>query len=294
MEVAGRSVKITNPDKVLFPENGFAKQDLLAYYLSVADEILPHLRDRPLSIVRYPDGVDKPGFFGKNAPRGTPEWVRTVRLPSPGSTKNRDEIDYIVVDEVATLAWLANLAAVELHVPQWRISDGLADRLMFDLDPGEGTGIRECCQVARLIKEALAADGLEAYPKTSGGKGLHIYVPISPIQPSDGHSYGHALAQKLERDNPELIVSNMRKELRIGKVLIDWSQNNPAKTTVATFSVRAKAAPRVSTPLTWRQVASGRPKILTAREATKSRTELASRFSALLKPSQAHLPGRES
>ncbi len=185
--------------------------------------------------------MSQPGFFEKNRPRGTPEWVRVRRLPAPGSGKNRDVIDYVIVDGVATLAWLANLAALELHTPQWRVDAVGPDRLVVDLDPGAPAGIRECCQVALVLRERLAVDGLRAYPKTSGKKGLQLYCPISaeqpaaeikPVRASDRPVTGAAVAGR-DRVADE-------KRLRVGKVFIDWSQNNAAKTTVAPYSLRPR------------------------------------------------------
>jgi len=260
VDVGGRTLALSNLQKVLYPSTSFTKGELIDYYAKVADTILPYLKDRPVSLKRYPDGVDGEGFFAKNAPAGTPEWVRTVKLPAPGSTKNREEVEYILVDDLPTLVWLANLAAIELHVPQWKVgprgkAHG-ADLLVFDLDPGAPASIVECCQVAQLLRDELAADGLTAYPKTSGSKGMQLYAPIKEIGDEATSGYAKQLAQRLEEREPELVVSRMRRTLRPGKVLIDWSQNNPAKTTIAPYSVRARPAQTVSTPVTWDEVAA--------------------------------------
>ena len=221
--------------------------------------MLPHLDDRPLTFKRYPDGVDGKFFFEKNAPSHAPPWVRRVELPSPGSTKNRTTIDYAVIRDLPTLVWAANLAALELHVPMWRVQKNgkpkNPDIMVYDLDPGEPATIVECCEVAQLVREALDEDGLSAYPKTSGSKGLQLYVPLDAKRrgrtctatPSE-------LAERLEQEHPDLVVSNMKKDLRGGKVLVDWSQNNPAKTTIAVYSLRARPQPTVSTPVTWDEV----------------------------------------
>jgi bifunctional non-homologous end joining protein LigD len=259
VQVDGRTLSLTNLDKVLYPDTGFTKGEVLDYYTRIAPVLLPHLRNRALTFKRYPDGVDAPFFFAKNAPNGTPDWVRTARLPSPGSTKNRDTVNYPVADDLATLVWAANLAALELHVPMWRIDarnkPKHPDLMVFDLDPGPPATIVECCAVAKLVRDVLAEDSLVAYPKTSGSKGLQLYVPLDARDPwEDVHGYARRLAQRLEREHPDLVVWNMKKELRHGKVLVDWSQNNAAKTTVAVYSLRARPAPTVSTPVTWDEV----------------------------------------
>jgi bifunctional non-homologous end joining protein LigD len=258
VEVDGRRLVLSNLDKVLYPETGFTKGEVIDYCARVADVLLPHLRDRPISFKRYPDGVDGEGFFAKNAPRGTPDWVRTVRLPVPGSTKNRETIDYVVIDDLPTLIWAANLAALELHVPQWTVGPRGAVRdanlLVLDLDPGAPATVVECARVAVMLREELAADGLSAYPKTSGSKGMQVYAPVVPVSSDRTSAYAHDLAKRLEAAHPDLVVSRMAKELRPGKVLVDWSQNNAAKTTVAPYSLRARPMPWVSTPLTWDEV----------------------------------------
>jgi bifunctional non-homologous end joining protein LigD len=261
VDVEGRTLKLTNLDKVLFPEIGLTKGEVIAYYTGVAPLLLPHLAGRPLTVKRYPGGVDGPSFYEKNASRGKPDWVRTARLPSPGSTKNRDEIDYIVVEELATLVWLANLAALELHTPQWRVGprDGVhgADQLVIDLDPGAPAAVAECCRVALLLRDALAADGLEPLVKTSGSKGLQLYAALAETPSDKVSAYAHELAKRLEAEHGDLVVSRMTRSLRPGKVLLDWSQNNAAKTTVSVYSLRARPTATVSTPVTWDEVGSG-------------------------------------
>jgi bifunctional non-homologous end joining protein LigD len=270
VEVDGHRLTLSNLGKVLYPEAGFHKGEIVDYYTRIAPVLLPHLADRPLTVKRYPNGVDAPFFFEKNAPRGTPSWVRTVTLPVPGSTKNRETIDYVVVEELPTLVWLANLAALELHVPQWRVPKRArkprTDTIVFDLDPGPPATIAECCEVALALRELLEADGFAPVPKTSGSKGMQVSAPIEVDDPDRPSRYAHLLARRLEGALPKLVVSKMAKELRPRKVFVDWSQNNPAKTTVAPYSLRAKARPTVSTPLTWDEVATGGDLAFTAGE----------------------------
>ena len=261
VDVEGRQVALTNLEKVLYPEVGFAKAQVLDYYSRIAPVLLPHLAGRALTRKRYPDGVEGQVFFEKNAPRGTPEWVRTVRLPSPGSSKNRETIDYAVVDELAALVWTANLAALELHTHMWRVSDdGTAlppDMVVFDLDPGPPATIVECCEVAQLLRPLLEADGLAPLAKTSGSKGLQLYSRADAFASAEETSaYAKGLAQRLEKEQPDLVVHRMTKALRDGKVLVDWSQNSAAKTTVSVYSLRARPRPTVSTPVTWDEVAA--------------------------------------
>ncbi len=257
--VGERELTLSNLDKVLYPEAGFTKGQMLDYYTRIAPALLPHLRGRPLTFKRYPDGVAGKSFFEKNRPSHAPNWVRHQPLPTPGSTKDRTTTDFTICDDLPTLIWAANLAVLEFHVPMWKVDlDGRVqppDLLVFDLDPGPPATVLECCEVALLVRDVLASDGLVAYPKTSGSKGLQLYVPLAPEHPwSDVHSYARAVASRLERERPELVVENMKKTLRTGKVLIDWSQNNPAKTTVAAYSLRARPQPTVSTPVSWAEV----------------------------------------
>ncbi|MEU1758521.1 non-homologous end-joining DNA ligase [Micromonospora sp. NPDC005257] len=257
VEVEGRSLDLSNLDKVLFPKAGFTKGEVIDYYTRIAPVLLPHLRDRALTRIRFPNGVDGGSFFEKNAPAATPAWVRTENLPAPGSTKGRETIDYVVCDELPTLVWLANLAALELHTPQWKIG-GHPDMMVVDLDPGAPAALKQCCRVALLMRDRLADDGVEAYPKTSGKKGMQLCCPIAGTQDAEIVSgYARRIAQELEQAHPKLIVSKMAKNLRPGKVFIDWSQNNAAKTTVAPYSLRAQPVPSVSTPLTWDEVEAG-------------------------------------
>jgi bifunctional non-homologous end joining protein LigD len=261
VDVEGRTLRLSNLDKVLYPEIGLTKGEIISYYTAVAPFLLPHLAGRPLTVKRYPSGIDGQFFYEKNASRGKPDWVRTVRLPAPGSTKNRDEIDYIVVEELATLVWLANLAALELHTPQWTVGPrgGVrgADQLVLDLDPGAPAAIGECCRVALLLREALTAEGLTPVAKTSGSKGMQLYAAIKETSSDTVNAYAHELAKRLEAEHPDLVVSRMTKSLRPGKVLVDWSQNNAAKTTVSVYSLRARPTATVSCPVTWDEVEAG-------------------------------------
>lgn len=258
VRVAGRNLELSNLTKVLYPRTGFTKAEVIDYYTRVAPAALPHLQGRPLTRVRFPNGVDAPSFFEKNVPAGVPAWVRRETLPVPGSAAGRQTLDFVVADDLATLVWLANLAALELHTPQWRIGAAGPDLLVMDLDPGAPAGLPECCEVALVLRDRLAADGLVAWPKTSGRKGLQLYCPISSTQPARVvSSYAKRVAAELRQADPGRITDQMAKRLRPGKVFIDWSQNNAAKTTVAPYSLRAEPAPRVSTPLTWDEVAAG-------------------------------------
>ncbi|TDD86991.1 ATP-dependent DNA ligase [Actinomadura darangshiensis] len=254
VEVGGRQVSLSNLDKSLYPE--FTKGEVIDYYARIAPALLPHLKDRAATRIRWPDGVDGGKFFEKNAPSHTPDWVRTATIPTPGSSTGRDTLDFVVVDDLPTLVWCANLAALELHVPQWKVGPRdkvhSPDLVVFDLDPGPPATIVEACEVARLLRDVLAEDGLDSYPKTSGKKGLHLYVPVKePRHPERTSEYAKAAAQRLAEEHPELVVAKMEKRLRKGKIFVDWSQNNPAKTTVAPYSLRAAGRPSVSTPITW-------------------------------------------
>jgi bifunctional non-homologous end joining protein LigD len=286
VEVEGHRLSLSNLTKVLYPGAGFTKGEVVDYYTRIAPVLLPHLADRPLTVKRYPNGVDEHFFFEKNAPRGTPSWVRTVTLPVPGSTKNRETIDYVVVEGLPTVVWLANLAALELHVPQWRVPRRArrprTDVVVFDLDPGPPATIAECCEVAVRLRAVLADDGLHPVAKTSGSKGMQVSAPIEVGDPELPSRYAHQVAKGLERDLPELVVSRMAKALRPGKVFVDWSQNNPAKTTVAPYSLRAKAAPSVSTPLTWQEVEEGGQLSFTAEQVLHRVSEHGDLFAAVL------------
>ena len=261
VKVEGVTLELSNLDKVLYPAAGFTKGEVIDYYTRIAPVLLPHLVDRPLTRIRYPNGVTGNGFFEKNAPAGVPDWVRVETLPAPGSTKGRATLDYVVADDLPTLVWLANLAALELHVPQWTVGSAGPDRLVIDLDPGPPAGLKECAEVALLLRERLAADGLVGYPKTSGKKGMQLMCALAGTQSADEVSaYAKRVAEELEKGHPRLVTARMAKNLRPRKVFIDWSQNNAAKTTVAPYSLRAEPTPTVSTPLTWAEVEAGPPR----------------------------------
>jgi bifunctional non-homologous end joining protein LigD len=267
--VDGRELSISNVDKVLFPETGFTKGQLIDYYVRAAPVILPHLADRPLTMKRFPDGVEKPYFYGKHVPSHAPEWVRAITVPAADGGEG---VQYPVIDDLPALVWAANLGAIELHVPLWRVGrrrtlPAPPDLIVFDLDPGDGASIVECATVAGWVRAELSAHGLEGAAKTSGSKGLQVYAALAPRVTWDkSRALAHDIAASLESAHPDQVVSNMRKSLRTGKVLIDWSQNHPAKTTVAVYSVRGLAEPTVSTPVTWDEVdacASGKdPSVL--------------------------------
>jgi bifunctional non-homologous end joining protein LigD len=286
VDVEGHHLTLSNLSKVLYPEAGFHKGEIIDYYSRIAPVLLPHLADRPMTVKRYPNGVEQSFFFEKNAPRGTPSWVRTVTLPVPGSTMKRETIDYVVVEGLPTLVWLANLAALELHVPQWRVPRRArkprVDTIVFDLDPGPPATIAECCEVALPLRELLETDGLTPVPKTSGSKGMQVSAAIDVDDVELPSRYARSAAIRLEREFPDLVVSRMTKSIRPGKVFVDWSQNSPAKTTVAPYSLRAKSTPTVSTPLTWDEVAGGGGISFTADEVLERVDEHGDLFAAVL------------
>jgi bifunctional non-homologous end joining protein LigD len=251
--VSGRQLKITNPDKVLYPEAGFTKGDVIEYYRRIAPVLLPHLKGRALTMKRYPNGVDEQYFYQKESPKHRPEWVTTVPMWSEG---NGRDINFTVVNSLPTLLWAANLADLELHTSMARARTGRRPTMMvFDLDPGPPATVVECCEVALLIRERLARDGLRCFPKTSGSKGLQLYAPLNtPVDYEGTKGFAHDLARAIEAEHTDLVVSNMRKELRTGRVLMDWSQNDYLKTTVCVYSLRARSHPTVSTPLSWDEV----------------------------------------
>jgi bifunctional non-homologous end joining protein LigD len=297
VDVEGRHLSLSNLDKVLYPETGFTKGEVIDYYTRIAPVVLPHLAARPLTVKRYPNGVDSAFFFEKNAPRGTPSWVRKVTLPVPGSTMNRETIDFIVVEKLPTLVWLANLAALELHIPQWHLPPRgrkpRTDLIVFDLDPGAPADIRQCSEVAMLLRAHLEADGLTPVAKTSGSKGMQVSAPVTVTDPEHTSRYAQAIARSLEADHPKLVVSRMAKNLRPGKVFVDWSQNNGAKTTVAPYSLRARPRPTVSTPLRWDEVESGQLLSFTAPDVLDRVDADGDLFAATLDESaRARLPSR--
>ena len=260
VRVGGHDVRLTHLSKVMYPETGTTKRDVAEYYAAVAGAMLPHVRDRPATRKRWPDGVGADPFFHKDLGRGTPDWVVRRSLEHRTGTSA-----YPLVQDAATLVWLAQMAALEIHVPQWRFGrpaggDGAPrhpDRLVLDLDPGEGAGLPECVEVARLAREILRDMGLEPVPVTSGSKGIHLYARLDGrTQAAEATEVAHELARALEADHGDLVVSDMKKELRCGKVLVDWSQNNGSKTTVAPYSLRGRSRPWVAVPRTWRELGS--------------------------------------
>jgi bifunctional non-homologous end joining protein LigD len=258
VRVDGRQLHVSNLEKVLFPEVSFTKAQVIDYYVRIAPVLLPHLSGRPVTFTRWPDGVEGQAFFEKNSARHAPDWVRKVTVPSPGSSRGRETLEMVVLETVADLAWAANLAALELHVPQWqvgsRLQPTLPDLLVLDLDPGPDAGILECCEVADRLRQRLVDDGLDPVVKTSGSKGVQVYAPIRVSDREHPSRYARTLAQELSVETPDRVVWRMEKVLRPGKVLIDWSQNNPAKTTVAPYSLRARPDAPVSTPIGWDEV----------------------------------------
>jgi bifunctional non-homologous end joining protein LigD len=273
VQVDGRELALTNLGKVLYPADGFTKAEVLDYYQRISALLLPHVQGRPMTLKRYPDGVDGQSFFAKHAPAGMPPWMHTGEIETSSSRSRApgEPVEYVVLDDLPALMWAANLAALELHVPMWRFPDhGKGSRspapehgwppdlMVFDLDPGAPANIVDCCRVAEALRPALEADRLEALPKTSGGKGLQLYARVTGMTAEQVTARAKEYAERLERELPRLVVSKMTKSLRAGKVLIDWSQNNGAKTTVAPYSLRARERPTVSTPVTWDEVAGCR------------------------------------
>jgi bifunctional non-homologous end joining protein LigD len=257
LEVDGRRLAIRNLDRVVFPRAGITKGRLLDYYVRVADPMLPHLRDRLLHMHRYPEGVEGPRFWQKACPEHRPEWLPTAPVWSDEKQAN---IEYCVANELAAVLWAVNIGSIELHTslhkaPQLHRPTVLA----FDLDPGPGAGLLECCEVALRLRELLAGAGLESFPKTSGSKGLQVYVPLNAGEATYEVTkpLSRRIAELLESETPDRVVSRMAKKLRAGKVLVDWSQNTEHKSMVCAYSVRAKERPTVSTPVTWDEVETG-------------------------------------
>ena len=250
-------VTMRHPDKVMYPATGTTKGDLVAYLTVVAPALLAQVRDRPVTRVRLPDGIDGERFFEKNVPRGTPDWVRHQSLhAAPGGPDEGKIVDLPFLDDLDGLVWALNLGALELHTPQWRVGPrgGVRhpDRFVVDLDPGPTAGLAECVVVARLVAQRLRDDGLEPVPVTSGSKGLQLYAPLSGRTPVMAvHAYGRDLARSLAAEHPGLVLSQSNREERSGRVFIDWSQNHPAKTTIAPYSLRARERPNVAAPRSW-------------------------------------------
>jgi bifunctional non-homologous end joining protein LigD len=251
LEVAGRKVDVSNLDKIFYPKVGFTKGQVIDYYIRVSEVLLPHLKDRPISLKRYPDGVEGFFFYEKQCPSHRPKWVKTAKVSKTGG-----EINYCVMNDLPALVWAANLADLELHTFLHRApAIQRPTALAFDLDPGPPANIIQCCQVGLWLKGIFDSLGLQSFPKTSGSKGMQVYVPLNTaVTYEKTKAFAHALALTLEKQHPEAVVSKMLKALRKGKVLMDWSQNDDKKTTVNVYSLRAKERPTVSTPVTWEEV----------------------------------------
>ena len=255
LEVEGRKLPVSNLNKVLYPKAGFTKGQVIDYYIRIAPVLLPHLKDRPLTMKRYPNGVDGMFFYEKNCPTHRPAWVKTAKVWSHG---NQRDMFYCLAQDLPTLVWAANLADLELHTSLAKKKDVAKPTMMvFDLDPGPPANIVQCCQVGFWLRDLLAQMKLQSWAKTSGSKGLQLYVPLNtPATFDQTKGLSRALAEYLEREHPELVVHRMLKALRGGKVLVDWSQNDEHKTTVNVYSLRAKERPTVSTPVTWDEIAT--------------------------------------
>jgi len=261
VSVDGRRLTVSNLDKPLYPD-GTTKGAVIAYYTAVAPVLLPYLRRRPLTLRRWPDGTENPGFFEKNVARTAPDWVHQVELPVPGSTKDRQTLRFVTVDDLPSLVWVANLAGLELHVPQWRLDQrdrpARPDRLVVDLDPGAPADIITCCAVARRVRQLADDAGLITWPTTSGGKGLQLYARLDgSLTWQDARGLALSWAERLERST-DTVVARMDTRRRRGKVLLDWSQNHAGKTTISPYSLRGRERPSVATPLAWAEVEDAR------------------------------------
>lgn len=279
VEVGERKLRLTNLEKVLYPDTGFTKAQVIDYFVRIAPVMLAHIGDRGITMRRYPDGVDADSFFNKRCPDWKPEWMQAVRGPGESS----GPIDYCQLSEVAALAWSANLAALEIHAPMARSTNiDEPTMVVYDLDPGEGTTITECCQIALILQDLLATVDLQAWAKTSGSKGMQLYVPLNtPHEHEHASSFARATGQLLERDIPDRVTTTMAKAKRPGKIFIDWSQNSRHKTTIAPYSLRARSQPTVSTPISWDEVAAGadgEPLVFTAPDVLERIQELGDLF----------------
>ncbi len=291
LNVAGKTLTVSNLDKVLYPEVKFTKSQVIDYYIRIAPVLLPHLKNRPITLKRYPDGVDGFFFYEKQCPAHRPDWIKTAKVPA---SREEGHIDYCVMNDLPSLVWAANLADLELHTFLHRApAITRPTALAFDLDPGAPADIVLCCKVALWLRAEFEALGLESFPKTSGSKGLQIYVPINTSTTYEKTKpFAHALAQKLERDHPKEVVSRMQKILRKGKVLIDWSQNDEHKTTINAYSLRAKSHPTVSTPVTWKEVETavkkrdGKKLVFESHDVLKRVEKLGDLFEPVLKLKQ--------
>ena len=291
IEVGGRQIKVARLDKVLYPKVGFTKGHVVDYFVRIAPVLLPHLAGRPLTLKRYPEGVEGIFFYEKNCPKYKPDWVKTAKVWSEG---NHRFMYYCMVDELATLVWLANLADLELHTSLATAAEIHRPTVIaFDLDPGPPATIVQCCQVGLWVRDIFARFGLQAFPKTSGSKGLQIYVPLNtPVIYDQTKTFAKAIARLLEDRYPDQVVSDMKKALRANKVFVDWSQNDDHKTTVCVYSLRAKERPTVSTPVTWNEVETCLKKadpdllVFTSDEVLKRVEKLGDLFEPVLKLKQ--------
>jgi bifunctional non-homologous end joining protein LigD len=252
-EIEGKSIALSNLEKDLYPAYGFTKAHVLEYYRRISPFILPHLRDRALTLKRYPGGVREPFFFEKRCPSYRPSWVKTAEIPQ----HNGERITVCLVNDLNTLIWVANLASLELHVPLARTdSPDAPDAMVFDLDPGDGAGLRDCIHVALILRDLLAGLKLKSFAKTSGQKGLHVYVPLDRkgVTFADSKQFSKTVAELMQREYPDLVTAKVAKVHRTGKVLINWAQNDHSKTTVSVYSLRAREKPYVSFPLAWKEL----------------------------------------
>jgi bifunctional non-homologous end joining protein LigD len=253
VDVEGRKLKLTNLDKVLYPAAGFTKGQVIDFAVRIAPVLVPHLAGRALTMKRYPEGVDHEYFFEKNAPKFRPDWIKTTPV---WSDSNHRTVHYILANDLATLVWIANLASIELH-PSLSLAVNIAipTMIVFDLDPGPPANIIQCAQVGLWVRDIFDHFGLQSFPKTSGSKGLQIYIPLNTkTSYEQTKSFAHAIARLLEQEHPDLVVSDMKKAVRTNKVFVDWSQNDEHKTTISVYSLRAREHPTVSTPVTWEEV----------------------------------------
>ncbi|MDQ6692234.1 MAG: non-homologous end-joining DNA ligase [Candidatus Dormibacteraeota bacterium] len=289
--VEGRQLKLSNLDKILYPQAGFTKGQVIDYYTRIAPAVLPHLKDRTLTLKRYPNGVEDEYFYEKQSPKHRPDWVLTQAVWAHGNGRN---VDFTLCNDLPTLVWLANLADLELHTNLSLARDVFAPTMVvFDLDPGPPATIVECCRVGLRIREILDQLKIKVFAKTSGSKGLQLYIPLNtPATYDETKPFAHAIAELLEKQHPNLVLSKMSKVAREGKVFVDWSQNDRIKTTVNVYSLRAKDFPTVSTPVTWEEVAEcldrGEPDLLrfTSDQALARYLELGDLFAPVLKLKQ--------
>jgi bifunctional non-homologous end joining protein LigD len=285
IEVAGKKMTVSNLDKVLYPETGFTKGQMIDYYIRISPALLPHLRSRPLTLKRYPEGVDGFFFYEKQCPSHRPRWVKTTKVPS---RREEGHIDYCVMDDLPALVWVANLADIELHTFLHRAPAITRPTMIaFDLDPGPPADIVLCCKIGLRLREIFEHLEMRSFPKTSGSKGLQVYVPLNtPVTYEKTKAFANSVAQLLEREAPNEVVSRMQKSLRKGKVLVDWSQNDEHKTTICAYSLRAKSHPTVSTPVTWEEVEAGAkrklPLVFEAEEAIRRFEKMGDLFEPVL------------